>query len=114
MSMNFFTPSETIDYLKRSRTSIYLSMTLQPIVGPWSFFSFLTFYTVDRTPWREDQQVARPLPTLPTTQTQNKRIQTFMPPVGFEPTIPMFEWTKIVHASDRAATVLGRRTSSSP
>jgi hypothetical protein len=30
-----------------------------------------------------------------------------MPRVGFEPTIPVFEWAKIVHASDRAATVIG-------
>jgi hypothetical protein len=30
-----------------------------------------------------------------------------MPQVGFEPTIPMFERAKTVHASDRAATVIG-------
>jgi hypothetical protein len=29
-----------------------------------------------------------------------------MPRVGFEPTIPMFEWAKTVHALDRAATVI--------
>jgi hypothetical protein len=28
-----------------------------------------------------------------------------MPRVGFEPTIPVFERAKIVHALDRAATV---------
>jgi hypothetical protein len=28
--------------------------------------------------------------------------------VGFEPKIPVFEWAKIVHALDRAATVIGR------
>jgi hypothetical protein len=27
--------------------------------------------------------------------------------VGFEPTIPAFEWAKTVHALDRAATVIG-------
>jgi hypothetical protein len=43
------------------------------------------------------------------TQTQNKRTQTSMPRVGFEPTIPAFERTKTVHALDRAATVIGRR-----
>jgi hypothetical protein len=30
-----------------------------------------------------------------------------MPPVGFKLTIPVFERTKTVHASDRAATVIG-------
>jgi hypothetical protein len=30
-----------------------------------------------------------------------------MPQVGFEPTIPVFERVKTVHALDRAATVIG-------
>jgi hypothetical protein len=30
-----------------------------------------------------------------------------MPRVGFETTIPAFEWAKTVHALDRAATVIG-------
>jgi hypothetical protein len=30
-----------------------------------------------------------------------------MPRVGFEPTIPMFERAKTVHALDRAVTVIG-------
>jgi hypothetical protein len=30
-----------------------------------------------------------------------------MPRVGFENTIPVFEWAKTVHALDRAATVIG-------
>jgi hypothetical protein len=30
-----------------------------------------------------------------------------MPLLGFEPTIPVFEWAKIVPALDRAATVIG-------
>jgi hypothetical protein len=30
-----------------------------------------------------------------------------MSSVGFEPTIPAFEWAKSVHALDRAATVIG-------
>jgi hypothetical protein len=41
------------------------------------------------------------------TYTQNKRTYTFIPGVGFEPTIPVFEWAKTVHASDGAATVTG-------
>jgi hypothetical protein len=42
------------------------------------------------------------------TQTQDKRAQTSIPPVGFEHTIPVFEWAKPLHASDRAATVIDR------
>jgi hypothetical protein len=42
-----------------------------------------------------------------TTQTQNKGTQTSMPRVGFEPTIPVFEGAKTVHALDRAVTVFG-------
>jgi hypothetical protein len=41
------------------------------------------------------------------TQTQNKHRHTFMPRMGFEPTIPAFERAKNVHALDRAATVIG-------
>jgi hypothetical protein len=70
-------------------------------------FSFLILYTVGRTPWTSDQPVARPLPRQKTTQTQNKRTQTSMPPVGFELTITVFERAKTVHALDRAATLVG-------
>jgi hypothetical protein len=30
-----------------------------------------------------------------------------MPPVGFEPTIPVLKWAKTVYGLDRAATVIG-------
>jgi hypothetical protein len=42
---------------------------------------------------------------------QNKHrinAQTSMPQVGFEPTTPVFEWAKTVHASDGAATVISK------
>jgi hypothetical protein len=38
---------------------------------------------------------------------QNKRTETSIPQVGFEPTIPVFERAKTVHALDRSATVTG-------
>jgi hypothetical protein len=82
-------------------------MAPQPFVGPWPLLSFLNLYTVGRTPWTEDQPLARPLPAHRATQTQNKRTQTSMPQVGFEPTIPVFERAKTVHALDRATTVIG-------
>jgi hypothetical protein len=57
-----------------------------------------------------DQPIARPLPTHRTTQTLNKRTQTPITIVGFEPTIPVFERARTVHADlDRAATVIGNK-----
>jgi hypothetical protein len=85
----------------------YLSTALQPFVGPWSLFQILDLYAVYRTPWSGDQPVARPLPTLRTTQTQNKGTQTAVLQVGFESTIPDFEREKTVHAVYRAAAVIG-------
>jgi hypothetical protein len=77
--------------------SIYLSIALQPFVGPWRLFSFLILHRIGRTFWTGDQPVARPLP-INRTQTQNKPTQIFMPLVGFEPTIPVFEQAKTIHA----------------
>jgi hypothetical protein len=82
-------------------------MALQSFVEPRPLSSFLMLYTVVRTPWTGDQPVARPLPTHRTTQTQNRRTQTSMPQTGFEPTIPVFERSKSVHALDRAAYFIG-------
>jgi hypothetical protein len=42
-----------------------------------------------------------------TTQTPNESRQTFIPRVGFEPMIPVFERAKTFHALYRAATVIG-------
>jgi hypothetical protein len=85
--------------------SIYDSAVLLLDLGRFS--SFLIIYTDGRTPWTGDQPVARPLPTHKTTQTQNKRTQTSVPWVEFEPTIPVFQQAKTVRALDRAATVNG-------
>jgi hypothetical protein len=87
-------------------------MALQPFVGPWPLFQFLDFYTVGRTPWMEDQTVARPLPAHRTAQTENKRTQTYMPQVRFEPTTSVFERSKTVHALDFAAAVIGTQVPS--
>jgi hypothetical protein len=108
------TPPSTSVYPANSHSTNYslsFSIALQPF-GPWPLFQFLDLYTVGRTPWNGDQPVARPLPTHTTTQTQNKRTHTFMPQVGFEPTIQVFELAKTVHASDHAAIVIGMLSSS--
>jgi hypothetical protein len=82
-------------------------MALQPFIEPWPLFQFLhIFYTVGKTSWTGDQPVARPFPAHRTARTQNKRIQTTMRQVRFEPTIPAFERAKKVYAPDRAATVI--------
>jgi hypothetical protein len=86
---------------------MYLSMALQPFVGPWPIFSFLIFYTVDRTPWTGDQPVARPLPAHRGQHKCNKRTHTSIPQAVFEPTIQVFERGKAVDALDRAASVIG-------
>jgi hypothetical protein len=78
-----------------------------PFDGPWPIFQFLNPYAVGRTPWTGDQPDARPLLTHRTTQTKNKRTQTFMLWMKFEPTISTFERAKTVHALERAATLIG-------
>jgi hypothetical protein len=83
----------------------YSIMALQPFVGPRSLFSFFIYTQSVELLGQGDQPVARPLPTHRTTQTQNKCTPTSMSRVVFEPTTPVFERAKTVHASDRAATV---------
>jgi hypothetical protein len=86
---------------------IIIFLALQLFVCLGLFFSFVVLYTVGMAPWTGDKPVARPLSTHRTTQTQNKHIQTSMPRVGFEPTIPVFQRAKTVHALDRGAAVIG-------
>jgi hypothetical protein len=77
-------------------STYYLSVALQPFVGPRSLFKFLNLYAVGRTPRTGDRPFARHLPAHRTAQTQNRRTQTSMPQVGFEPTIPVFKRAKTV------------------
>jgi hypothetical protein len=85
----------------------FLSLWLYSPLDLGRIFSFLIIYLVGRTPWTGDQSVAKPLPTHRTTQTQNKRTQTSLSRLGFEPTIPVFERAKTVHVLDRSAIVIG-------
>jgi hypothetical protein len=57
-----------------------------------------------------DQPIARPLYTHTTKQIQDKRTQTSILLVGFEPMIPVFEQAKTVHGLDGAAAVVGSST----
>jgi hypothetical protein len=84
-------------------------MALKSFVGAWPLFQFLIFYRVGRTTWTGGSARRKAATwTHRTAQTHSKRIQTSMPQVGFEPTIPVFERAKTVHALDRAANVIGR------
>jgi hypothetical protein len=91
---------------------IYVANPVAPtwsIMYPWNASLYFSFLILDSR-WNSlDEGSARRkgfyLHT--TTQTQNKRTQTSMPLVGLEPTIPVSERTKTVHALDRAATVIG-------
>jgi hypothetical protein len=56
------------------------------------------------TPWTGISPYLRP-----EQHKQNKHKQTTTLRVGFEPVIPAFVWKKIVHASERAATVTGKK-----
>jgi hypothetical protein len=50
--------------------------------------------------------VISPLQGRYLTQKQNKRKQTSMPQIGFEPTVPAFERAKAVHALEGVAAVI--------
>jgi hypothetical protein len=95
-----------VDFSVRKFFSFIRQWPYSPLLGPGRFFSFVILYTISRTPSTGDQLLAKPLAAHMTTETQNKRTQTSMPRVKFEPTTPAFERAKTVHALDRAATVI--------
>jgi hypothetical protein len=79
----------------------------RPLVGLYRFFSFLIYtQAVGLLGWgiRPSQGLY-----LHTEQHKDrkKRTQTSMPRVELEPTTPVFERAKTVHALDWAATVIG-------
>jgi hypothetical protein len=108
--MEFLPPILAIPYFQYTFSlslSLSLSLCLYSPLDLGCFFTFLILCTDCRTPWTGHEPVTRPLPTHRTTQTQNKRTQTLMPHVVFEPTAPVFERVKAVYALDRAVTVTG-------
>jgi hypothetical protein len=70
-------------------------------VRPWPLFHFRN--PIDSRWDSLDEESAQ---RKAATYTQD--IQTSMPLVGFEPTIPVFELLKTVHTSDRTDTVIGQ------
>jgi hypothetical protein len=97
----------TLAWLFRTSSAFYLTTALQAFVGPWPLFQFLDLFTksVGLLERGISPSQGRYLHTW--QHKQNKRTQTSMPQRGFEPTIPVFERVKTVHALDRAATVIG-------
>lgn len=64
--------------------------------------------TLDRTPWTGDQPCRKASTYLyRTTQIQEKRGPTSMPRMRFQPTIPMFERAKTVHALGLTIIAIG-------
>jgi hypothetical protein len=79
---------------------LYLSVGATVHEEPWPlFFQFSNHTPIGRTPRVGGQPQGRYLHTA--------RKQTSMPRIRFEPTDTVFKRAKIVHALDRAATVIG-------
>jgi hypothetical protein len=76
---------------------------LWSIKHPWNasfHFSFVIFCIDDRTPWMRDQPVARTPPTH-TGQHKHRIGANIHASIGIQPTTPVFERSKKVHAFDR-------------
>jgi hypothetical protein len=98
--LQFMHPASVPKFWFRLRVNIF--MPLQPSVGPRPLLQFL-----DPIHSRQDSLDGGSARRKAATYTQNKRTQTSMPLVGFEPTIPALERAKTVHALELAATVIG-------
>jgi hypothetical protein len=88
-----------IKYLLRLNWVII--MALQPFVGPWPLFQFLDpIHSLQDSYGRGSARRKASTYIQNNTNTEwTHTIQTSMPRVGFQPTIPAFERAKTVHAS---------------
>jgi hypothetical protein len=87
-------------------STLFFSLWLYSPLNLGRLFSFLIIYTVGRISWMGDQPIVRLLPIHRTTQTQNKRKQTSVPRVGFEPTTSVFERAETIYALGCIGTVI--------
>lgn len=89
-------------------------MALQSLSSFSHFFNFMLLYAINSNPWTVGQYDARPLIKNRITQTQNRRTQTYMSRIGFEPTTSVYERMETIYALDRLATEVGRYVISLP
>jgi hypothetical protein len=78
-----------------------------PSMGPGPFFSFVIIFTQSAELFGRVISPSQGRYLHTGQHKQNKRTQTSMLRMGFESTNPAFEGAKAVHASHRAATVIG-------
>jgi hypothetical protein len=83
--------------------SLSLSLALQPL---WTMADFFSFVINTQSVGLFGRGISPSQGRYLYTERHKHRInkQTSMPREGFEPTIPVFERAKTVHALDRAAT----------
>jgi hypothetical protein len=104
----FLTTNKTGGIIFKLLINFYLSIYGATVLC-WTlvdFFSFLILYTVDRTLGRGISPSQGRYLHIQQHKSPNKGTQTFIPWVGFEPTIPAFERAKTIHALDRATNVI--------
>jgi hypothetical protein len=98
---------QRVKIIKKERLSVnilslsFLLPSIWSITHPWKALFHFSFLTLWRGIWQLQGGYQ-----YRTTQTHNKPTETSMYWVGFEPTIPVSERTKTVHASNRVATVM--------
>jgi hypothetical protein len=91
-----------------SNLSIYLSMSLQPFVGPWTLFQFLDLFT--QSVGLLGRGISPSQGRYLHTEQHRHRINAHRRPRlkwNSNPLSQCFERAKAVHTSDRAATVIG-------
>jgi hypothetical protein len=82
-------------------------MALQPFVGPWPLFQFRNPIHSRYDPL-DGGSANRKASTYTQDSINTEQTHASMPWVAFEPTIPVFERVKTVHALDHADTVIGK------
>jgi hypothetical protein len=87
----------------------FLLLTLWGIGHPWNALLYFSLSILRQSVGLLGRGIS-PSQGRYLTKTQNKRTQTSMPWVGFEPTVPVFERAKTVHALDRSGTVIASST----
>jgi hypothetical protein len=86
-------------------------MALQLFVGSWPLFQFIDFFAQLVGLFGRGISPSQRLYPHTGRYKQNRSTQTSMSQVGLEPTIPVFERAERVDVFDRAATVIGKKTS---